>query len=150
MADVDSQAPVRASAETLIQAPLFTVWSVQSDIASWPTWNREISKVDIHGPLAPGTRFRWKAAGLTISSELIAVKPLAEIAWTGRTLGIRATHVWLFEELGALTGVTTKESFDGLLPRMLKGVMQRMLEGSLRRALAMLKTECERRARAAK
>lgn len=142
--DINRKAPAIAFAEALVRAPLDVVWSVQSNFAEWSRWNPDVAYVDIEGPLAPGTGFRWKAGGAAITSELQEVEPKRRIVWTGKILGIRAIHVWIFEERADGILVRTEESFDGLLVRLFAKSMQRMLASSLAKGLAALKTECER------
>lgn len=66
------------------------------------------------------------------------------IAWTGRTMGIDAVHVWRLESKGAETAVTTEESFQGLLVRLFPGAFHRMLSGALDTVLRDLKAAAER------
>jgi uncharacterized protein YndB with AHSA1/START domain len=144
--DINQNAPVSASADILIHAPLRLVWEIQTDIDNWKKWNPDVTDVALQGPVAPGTSFRWKAGGTPIRSSLQVVEPERRIVWTGRMLSIRAIHVWTFEEQEKGVLVRTAESFDGFLVRLFTGTMQRMLESSLQKGLAVLKKECERRA----
>jgi len=142
--DINRNAPAIASAEALVRASLDVVWSVQTNFAEWSRWNPDVEYVDTEGPLAPGTEFRWKAGGAAITSELQEVEPRRRIVWTGRILGIRAIHVWVFEEQADGVLVRTEESFDGLLVRLFARSMRRMLDSTLSNGLNALKTECER------
>lgn len=146
-ASVDLDAPVRASAEGWIAAPPERVWDVQADLRTWPRWNPAVSRIDLRGPLEPGTVFTWKAGGLPIRSVLREVDRPRRLAWSGRAPGIRAEHVWVFSEEGQGTRVETEESFSGLLPRILPGLMGRMLARSLEEGVEALRAECERRVR---
>ena len=69
---IDPKAPVRASAEVEVAAPPEVVWALLSDFAGWPAWNPVVSDVEVDGPLAPGTVFRWKTGAATITSPRIA------------------------------------------------------------------------------
>lgn len=145
--DINRKAPAIASAEALIRVPLDVVWSVQTNFTEWSRWNPDVEYVeyvDMESPLAPGTEFRWKAAGAAIISELQEVEPKRRIVWTGKILGIRAVHVWTFEEQAEGVLVRTEESFEGLLARLFTKSMRRMLASSLAKGLEALKTECER------
>jgi hypothetical protein len=146
--DINHQAPAIAAAEALILAPLDVVWSVQTKIDEWSRWNPDVSRVDLRGPLRAGTEFHWKAGGAPISSVLQEVKPKGRVTWTGRTLGIRAVHVWTNQETDNGVLVRTEESFDGLLVRLLAGPLRRMLASSLEKGVQALKAECERRVKA--
>lgn len=71
---------------------------------------------------------------------------MRRLAWTGRTWGIRAVHIWSFEEGEGGVVVRTEESFDGVIVRIFAKAMRRTLASSLVRGLAVLKNECESRA----
>lgn len=144
--EIDTSAPATAHAVTTVAAPPETVWQVLTDISGWPSWNPEIKSVTLEGPLAAGTRFRWKAGPGTITSTLQLVEPPRSIGWTGTTLGIEAVHVHRLEGNGGATVVTSEESWDGLLVRLLRGRMRKTLQRSLDGGLGALKAEAERRA----
>jgi hypothetical protein len=135
---------VRARRVGVIAAPVETVWAVLSDLQCWPDWYDDVSAMRMEGSLAPGTRFRWKAGGMTIRSELVEVMPPRRIAWTGRTLGISAIHVWQLDPVEAGAQVTTEESFEGPLPRLLPRLMRRTLEKTLDMSVMLLREACER------
>jgi uncharacterized protein YndB with AHSA1/START domain len=143
--DINRDAPVQEGAQAEIAAPLELVWEVQSELARWPEWNPDITDVQLTGPLAPGSVFKWKAGGLRIVSELQEVNPPQRLAWTGRTLGIRAVHTWTFEETGGRTRVSTEESFEGWLPGLLRRPLGQSLRTTLEKGLSALAAECERR-----
>ncbi len=142
---VPRDAPVRAAAETRIMAPADVVWATLADLNTWPEWNPEVEAMSFADRLTPGARFRWKAGGLSISSKLRDIESPRVLSWTGRTLGLRARHIWRFEETDGITRVQTEESFDGLLARLLKGPLSRMLATTLERGLEALGRESERR-----
>lgn len=143
--DVPREAPATAAAQAVIEAPVERVWSVLADIDGWSRWNPDVSRTKLQGPLAPGTRFRWKAGGLPIVSTLQEVVPERRIGWTGRAISIRAVHVWTLEPRKEDVLVSTEESFDGLLARLFAGPMRWILSDSLEKGLAALKAECERK-----
>ncbi|CAM5486633.1 hypothetical protein SMICM304S_11120 [Streptomyces microflavus] len=43
---VESKAVVRAHAETVIDAPLSTVWKLQTDVERWPGWQAHVTSAD--------------------------------------------------------------------------------------------------------
>ena len=59
-------------------------------------------------------------------------------------MGIRAIHVWTFEEQEGDVVVRTEESFDGLIVRIFARSMRRMLASSLEKGLSALKAESEK------
>lgn len=141
--EINQKAPVLAKAEILIDAPAEKVWAVLTDLRNWPSWNPEVSEVSMYGEFEPETDFRWKASGVTILSRLQEIKPHNRILWTGKSPGIRATHLWCFDESGAMTRVRTEECLEGLLARLLAGPLNRMIAESLEKGLISLKRECE-------
>ena len=145
---IPPDAPVEASAEALIEAPADLVWRILSDLGNWPAWNPAVSKMRVEGAIAPGTQFRWKAGGAGIVSKLALVAPPDAIAWTGRTLGIQAVHVWSLEAVPEGTRAETRECFVGWLPRQFPGLLQRTLARALQQSVQALKAEAERRGRA--
>jgi hypothetical protein len=91
-------------------------------------------------------QFRWKAGPGTITSTLESVEPRKVIAWTGKTVGIKAIHVYRLEPQGSNTIVKSAESWDGLIVRLFRGPMTKTLQKSTESGLRYLKTEAERRA----
>jgi hypothetical protein len=145
---IDEHAPVTAAAEIEIEATPDTVWDVLTTIDRWPSWNPAVKSMSMQGPLAPGSVFRWKAGPGTITSTIRRVEPQRLIAWTGKTLGIRAIHVYRLEPRDGRTFVQTEESYSGIVARLLRGSLQKTLDGALADGLRYLKEEAERRARA--
>ncbi|HSK16359.1 MAG TPA: SRPBCC family protein [Gaiellaceae bacterium] len=146
--EIDGNAPAVGRAELEIQAPHELVWEVLTDVEGWPEWNPDVRSASLEGPLSPGTRFRWKAGPGTIVSTLEAVEPPGLIGWTGTTLGIHAIHVHRLEARGNVTVVTSEESWDGVLVRLLRRPLGRSLRSAVEGGLRHLKTEAERRAQA--
>ena len=146
LVEIDPTAPAVARGEVTVAAPREIVWDVLTDLASWPSWNRDVKSVSVSGPLAPGTVFRWKTGPGTITSTLQQVEPTHRIAWTGSTLGIKAIHVHRLEDGSTTTVVTSEESWDGLLVKLLRRWAAGTLQKAVDSGLQQLKTEAERRA----
>ncbi|MFU8806849.1 MAG: SRPBCC family protein, partial [Bradymonadaceae bacterium] len=127
------------------KAPIHLVWQVLTDLSGWPQWNPDVQSVTVHGEIGPGTTFKWKAGGARLVSKLQDVDPLRKIAWTGRSLGIRAAHVWHLREHKGGTRVVTEESFEGVVARLFADRMWRILVRSLENGLEALRLESERR-----
>lgn len=144
--DINRNAPAVASSEISVSAPIETVWNVISDIDQWPRWNAAISEAKLDGKLQPGSIFRWKAGPGGITSTLRQVEPPHILAWTGKTFGINAIHVYRLEPDAGGTRVSTAESWEGLPVRLMRGRMQRSLEDALGPGLEALKREAETRA----
>jgi uncharacterized protein YndB with AHSA1/START domain len=143
---IDERAPIVEASEILIAAPPETVWDVLAAIESWPAWNPDVKWASVEGEIAAGTRFRWKTGPGTVTSTLQRVERPRLIAWTGRTFGIDAVHVWRLEPRDGATLVRTEESFGGVLARLFRRPLRKTLTRALESGLRHLKAEAERRA----
>jgi uncharacterized protein YndB with AHSA1/START domain len=145
-ATIDEGAPVVGASEIVIAAPPEAVWDVLAALDRWPSWNPDVKSVSVEGEIAEGTRFRWKTGPGTVTSTLQRVERPRLIAWTGRTLGIDAVHVWRLEPRDGTTLVKTEESFAGVVARLFRWPLRKTLTGALESGLRHLKAEAERRA----
>jgi hypothetical protein len=55
--DIDGNAPVIVNLTITIEAPLPVVWRQRTNINAWPTWQADVSRAVLSGPLRPGTTF---------------------------------------------------------------------------------------------
>ncbi|MEV7460775.1 SRPBCC family protein [Streptomyces rubiginosohelvolus] len=126
---VDAKALVRARTETVIDAPLSTVWKLQTDVERWPDWQTHVMSMDRldHGPFRPGSAFRWTtpvppnpatpATSLDITSTVRQVERGSCIRWTGPAVGeglhIDGVHVWSFQKVRGGVLVRTEETHTG-------------------------------------
>ncbi|MFJ3541741.1 SRPBCC family protein [Streptomyces rubiginosohelvolus] len=126
---VDAKALVRARTETVIDAPLSTVWKLQTDVERWPGWQTHVTSMDRldHGPFHPGSAFRWTtpvppnpatpATSLDITSTVRQVERGSCIRWTGPAVGeglhIDGVHVWSFQKVRGGVLVRTEETHTG-------------------------------------
>jgi len=136
-------APAQGSARILIQAPVDRVWQLLSDMDRWPSWNPAIDRATLDRAVAPGAVFVWKSQGFQVTSTIRTVESHRRLEWTGVAFGTRAFHSWELQVVDAGVLVTTKESFTGWLPWLLRGMMQRKLDDTLPRWLATLKSAAE-------
>jgi len=143
--DINRAAPATASGEALIDADPETVFSVISAIGAWPSWNPDVKFAELDGPVEPGTVFRWKVGASSLTSTLQVVDPPHELAWTGRTMGIRAIHVFRFDAHDGGTAARSEESWEGLIASLLKRWSRRTLQKGIDDVLSHLKAESERR-----
>ena len=141
---VNEQAPVVGAGEIEIAADPEVVWEVLTAFENWPSWNPEVKSMSMQGAVAPGSTFRWKAGPGTITSRIERVEPPRLIAWTGKTLGIRAIHFYWLEPRDGKTFVRTKESYEGLVASLLRSPLRKTLDRALADGLRALKAEAER------
>jgi uncharacterized protein YndB with AHSA1/START domain len=142
---INEQAPVVGAGEIEIDAPPEAVWEVLTAFEGWPSWNRDVKSLTMQGGVAPGSVFRWKAGPGTITSTIQRVERPRLIAWTGRTLGVKAIHFWHFEPRNSRTFVRTEESYEGLVARLFRRSLQKTLDRALADGLRYLKTEVDGR-----
>lgn len=144
MIKIDDNAPVIARGEIEIQADPDTIWDVLVDINNWPRWNPDIKSASLEGAVAEGSKFRWKARSISITSIFQEVDKPRLLGWTGKTMGIKAVHIWKLEPKEDTTIARTEESWEGPLTRVMKGSAQDMLQKSIDSGLQYLKQEIEK------
>ncbi|MFD7909619.1 SRPBCC family protein [Streptomyces sp. NPDC059752] len=146
MVTIDETAPVIVRLSTVIDAPLTTVWALHTDIAAWPSWNTDIDRTELDGPLLPGRSFSWLTHGLDITSTVQELDPEKRIVWGGTVQGIVGIHVWAFEQSEAGVVVHTEESWSGAPVDAETDELGKALHDSLQGWLAHLKDRAERAA----
>jgi hypothetical protein len=118
-------------------------WLVRAEL--WPRWYPDFANVVIEGggpDLKPGSRFRWKAFGVTLNSKVEEFVEFERIAWSARSTGIDAYHAWLIERHPSGCHVLTEETQNGwvarlnntLRPKFMSRMQLAWLEGLLDRA----------------
>ena len=124
------------------------LWDVLADVEKWPTWNPDVDSAKLSGPVAKGTSFRWKAGPTRLVSTLQLVDRPRALGWTGRTMGIRAIHLWRFEPRPGGAVASMEESFDGAVAKLFRKRLQRQLDETTAKGLQALKAAAERSTRA--
>ncbi|WP_256107479.1 SRPBCC family protein [Streptomyces sp. ODS05-4] len=159
---VDPAAAVRHRTETVIDAPLSTVWKLQTDVARWPSWQPPVASAERldHGPLRAGSAFRWTipvpstpstpALDLDITSTVRQLERGSCIRWTGPAVdeahGVRidGVHVWRFSPTrGGGVRVSTEETHTGPVVDADVPTATRVLREGLEAWLRDLKTAAE-------
>ncbi|MFC9227693.1 SRPBCC family protein [Streptomyces decoyicus] len=159
---VDPDALVRHRTETVINAPLRTVWKLQTDVERWPSWQTPVETVERldHGPLRKGSAFRWTtpippnpstpATSLEITSTVQQIKRNACIRWTGPAIGeglrIDGVHVWNFTKVKGGVRVSTEETHTGAQVEADVPTATKILREGLEAWLRNLKSAAEARA----
>jgi len=144
MKHINTNAPVQSTSSILINAHLKKVWTILTDINNWPTWNTDILRAKIDGPLHSGTSFDWKSGGVAIHSTLHTVEPHTHFGWYGKALGINGINNWTLHSVDGKTQVSVAESMEGPLPSLLKKWLNKTLQKQMQRWLAALRVECEK------
>lgn len=129
-AGIDETAQIRYRTESLINAPLSTIWELQTDVERWPSWQQPVTsnkRLD-QGALRDGSQFQWTtpvpatattpATTLTITSTVQELQPNSCIRWSGPAIGDglridNGIHVWTFTEVDGGVLVRTEENWAG-------------------------------------
>ena len=113
---IDAEAPVKASHEVLIEAPVERVWWLLSDVAGWGTWYPDVHDVRLDSGVEADARFDWRNGKARIRSRFAVVDDEQEITWTGVSSGAKAVHRHVLEPAGdGATRVFSEESMAGPL-----------------------------------
>ncbi|MFD9634765.1 SRPBCC family protein [Streptomyces violascens] len=156
---VDPDARVRYRTETVIHAPLSTIWKLQTDVERWPFWQAAVktSKRLDHGPFRKGSACRWTtpvppnpstpATSLDITSTVQQIKHNSCIRWTGPAIGeglrIDGVHVWNFTRVKGGVLVRTEETHTGPQVDANVAAATKILSDGLEGWLRELKTAAE-------
>ena len=140
---INENASVKSKNQIEIDAPLATVWDVLTDINNWANWQKAVLETIVDGEIKEGTRFNWKAGGLSFKSRIHTVNSMSMFGWTGTTFGASAIHNWTFKEKDNKTIVKVEESLQGVFPRLFRGYFQKNLDAGVRTNLEELKTASE-------
>lgn len=141
---INSNAPVRSKGEIKIEAPLEEVWQILTSINNWPSWQSEVTESNLNGEPKEGAEFKWKAGGLSFSSEIHTNHSLKEFGWTGKTFGASAIHNWFFTEENGETVIKVEESLQGVFPQLFKKYFQKSLDNGIAVNLKDLKRAAEK------
>ncbi|MFE9914561.1 SRPBCC family protein [Micromonospora sp. NPDC005553] len=158
---VDTAAKIRYRTETTIDAPLRAVWKIQTDVESWPSWQKPVlsSKRLDRGPLRPGSSFRWTtpvpetalnpATTLVVTSTVRQLQHQRCLRWDGPAIGAglridEGVHVWTFTEIDGRVLVRTEETWRGEQVEQDAEFSTVALGEGLKTWLTELKTRAER------
>ncbi|MGW8971472.1 SRPBCC family protein [Streptomyces platensis] len=156
---VAPHALVRYRTETVIHAPLRTIWKLQTDVERWPYWQDAVTtmkRLD-HGPFRAGSAFRWTtpvppnpttpATSLKITSTVEQLRHHSCIRWTGPAVGeglrIDGVHVWNFTRVKGGVRVSTEETHTGAEVEADVPTATKLLRQGLEAWLRDLKTAAE-------
>jgi uncharacterized protein YndB with AHSA1/START domain len=140
---LDRKAPIVTARETVIDAPIATVWELISDPSGWPSFDSSVSDVRVDGSVSTDMAFRRRVGHVTIRALFAVVEPEREISWVGRAAGSKVVHRNLLSEApGGSTKVVSEESMAGIFVTWLYS--REKLDRVLDNWLASLKAASER------
>ena len=146
--NADRDAPVFSEGQIDVAATPEELWDIMANFENWPSWNPDVQSVTLEGPVVEGTTFRWKAGATRLVSTLRVVERPHLLGWTGRTMGIRAIHVWRFAASPDGSIARMEESFDGAVATLFRKRLQRQLDETTVKGLELLKAAAEGQRRA--
>jgi hypothetical protein len=112
---IDPDAPLVATHEIVVSAPVARVWAVLADLEGWPAVDPRISHVAVDGAVAEGTRFTWRNGSTRLTSRFAVVDPHHELTWTGEAFGAKVVHRHILTGLeDGRTRLRTEESMSGV------------------------------------
>ncbi|MFD7897563.1 SRPBCC family protein [Streptomyces sp. NPDC059743] len=127
---VDSTAVIRYETDVVINAPLNTIWNLQTDVERWPSWQPPITTAERldSGRLRKGSQFHWTtpapatpttpATTLNITSTVRQLQRHNCIVWSGPAIGEglridEGVHLWTFKKVKDGVRVHTEETWTG-------------------------------------
>ncbi len=110
---INEDANVKDQHSIIINAPVDTVWSILSNMESWPQWNDKIKNVQVEGEVAPGTNFSWSFDGTKFNSQIQSANSKDTLAWTGKSGLSKSVYVWQLEDDENQTIATLGTSLQG-------------------------------------
>ena len=131
-----------------IDATPLAVWTVLTDLASYPEWNPLFTKAS--GELTVGSAITLKSVQargrtMTVKATVVAVQPGAELRWTAGLKGIiGGEHAFILSPQDGGTRLEQSESFAGLIVPLSGRVLARA-EASFRELNEAIKARAERR-----
>jgi uncharacterized protein YndB with AHSA1/START domain len=139
---IDDTAPISASFEVIIDAPVDRVWEVLSRPEGWGGVDPAIRDVRLDGGVVEGARFAWRNGRTRLTSRFAVVEANRELSWTGAALGAKVVHrhVMTPTEHG-MTRLYSEESMAG--PLLVLLFSSAKLRAALEQWLAAIKTAAE-------
>jgi hypothetical protein len=137
------------SASIGIDVPPAQVWTVLTDLASYPDWNPLFRAAA--GEIAVGATITLKSAHpvggriMTVKATILAAEPGAELRWTAGLKGlIGGEHSFALSPAGNGARLVQSETFGGLLVP-LSGTVLTRAEASFRDLNEAIKMRAESR-----
>jgi hypothetical protein len=114
----------------LVKADLEKVWKVFTDLTCWNNWNSVIRDVSCDDQcIASGKMLRCQFRPLSFPMSVVIkveqVIPTQSVIWSVRKKGFLAYHEFLFQRQKNRVLVISRETFSGVLVRLLKFLLPR-------------------------
>ncbi|HUP73554.1 MAG TPA: SRPBCC family protein [Acidimicrobiales bacterium] len=111
---IDPAAPITASHEVVIDAPVQRVWQLLSRPQGWSDMDADISDVRLDGEVIEGAGFTWRNGRTRLTSRFAVVDEDRELTWTGAARGAKAVHRHVLTPTDdGRTRLFTEESMSG-------------------------------------
>jgi uncharacterized protein YndB with AHSA1/START domain len=142
---IDEKAPVKASHEVRIEAPVERVWKLLSNARGWGTWYPDIHDIHLDSEVKVDARFTWTNDEARIKSTFAVVEVGRGITWTGVSSGAKVVHRHVLEPTsdGGATRLFCEESMAG--PLLMLFYDSAKLQAGMEKWLSALKTAAEER-----
>jgi uncharacterized protein YndB with AHSA1/START domain len=89
-----------------IDAPPDTVWSILTNLDTWPVWFPDLEEVTGMKEVGSGGTFQWRSASETGSGSIISVDPAADRLKVVTQLGdSQVTHTFDVDRSGGFLGL---------------------------------------------
>jgi len=133
-----------------IDVPPDVVWSVTTDIPSWPSWTQSCSAAERldSGPLRVGSEARMRLAGApTTTWRVTSMDEGRSWAWEANARGVRtvASHE-VTPAAGGGTDVRLAVEYSGFMATLFRWMLDRVSDRNLAWEAEGLARESERRA----
>jgi uncharacterized protein YndB with AHSA1/START domain len=140
---IDEAAPVKASHEVHIEAPVRRVWELLSDVRGWGTWHPDIHDVGLDSEVMADARFTWANGKARMKSRFAIVEAFREISWTGISSGAKAVHRQVLKPTDGdcATRLFCEESISG--PLLMLFFSSAKLQADMEKWLYALKSAAE-------
>ena len=118
---VPSRSPIHFTNELEVAVSPATIWALLTDTTAWPQFYpgvKEVTLLDGHKKLQPGTRFETNLAGHDVAASVQEFDPMTRIAWGGGpkvSNTSRAYHAWIITPTDAGCHLWTEETMQGPL-----------------------------------
>jgi uncharacterized protein YndB with AHSA1/START domain len=140
---IDEKAPITATYEVRIEAPVERVWELLSNPPDWGTFDPDIHDVHLDSGVKPDARFTWRNGKARMKSRFAVVDAEQEITWTGVAYGAKVIHRHVLEPTGGggATRLFCEESM--VWPLLALFFDSAKLQTGLKKWLTTLKTAAE-------